>query len=262
MTINIISDIHGIFKNSNYQFLTGFEFCRLKPADVLVIAGDLGYHGCCYNNEIDFIQNDKSIKENFKEVVVVKGNHDFYNTEDKKYDLNFDPSYSQWNFIKEIDNTIFICSPLFSPIKKYKNVILECLSDFRFIPDWTIDKNNETFDKNLQFLYNSYNKYKDCGKNIILVTHHCPTQKLIPKEYRYSSINEAFTIMNSYKDSRLDELLNSNIIKYWIHGHIHSYVKQKINNITYIRNPIGYSRIDMFGYRNECNFLYNCIIEV
>lgn len=269
MKINVISDLHGIWESeTNYKFLTKFSFKRLQPADVLVIAGDLGYTGKEFKNEVDYILNNASLKRKFKDVVIVKGNHDFYGESYRfKYNEildkdNLDPFNDEWNYVKEIDNVVFICSPMFSPIVVHQEQVEYCLSDFRYIPQWTISKNNEIYDKNIDFLYSSYNRYKDSGKSIVMVTHHCPDERLIDDKYKQSFINEAFTVMDCNQDERMIELKESDKIKYWIHGHTHSSVNKKIGNITYVRNAIGYAFKDWKIFRNECKFSYNFIIEI
>ena len=74
MTINIISDLHC----RNKSFPPSFDPKKLEPADVLVVAGDLG-------TMPSYDKIEQKIKEEtkgkFKSVFCIKGNHDYYSTD-------------------------------------------------------------------------------------------------------------------------------------------------------------------------------------
>lgn len=287
MTINLISDIHA-YKSAYSEthpiaIDTGFDFAKLKPADVLVIAGDLTYVGDDYQDVYDYIVNHEAVKANFKEVIVVKGNHDFVmrdifgnmmesicaKMDDDSKELfnindNYDPFNDKWNFTKVVGNTMFICTPMFSPVQMNENADMNELAyryggyiDFRYIPTWSIEKNNEVFEKNAKFIYDMYEANKDKYESFVIVTHNCPTKKLIPAQFKNSKINDVFTV--SAKHPLLDKIKRAKKVKYWLHGHTHSACNRLINGIRYVRNPIGYS---YSATKNECNFKYDNIIEI
>ena len=127
MTINAISDIHC----RNKSLPTHLEFENLTPADVLVIAGDIG----------TFVNRDKiinKIKENyigedkqFKHLVYCWGNHDYYVTDKhwNKYHPNqyHGPSTAD-NHVDVIGDVAFICSPMWSFIFDH-NMVASVMND-------------------------------------------------------------------------------------------------------------------------------------
>lgn len=270
MTINLISDLHGHVDNLTNEviFRTGFDFNKLKPADVLVIAGDLTYIGDNYQAVHDYIMNHEAVKANFKDVIIIKGNHDFATS---GYDVvpEFNPLDDQWNFTKVCGNTMFICTPMFTPIDPATRYYYGGYLDFRYIPQWTVEANNETYEKCVKFIYDTYEANKDKYDSFVVVTHHCPSDKLILKKYIGDRLNPAFTVMS--KHPLLDKLKRAKKIKYWMHGHTHAKCSRKINKLRYLRNPIGYAFRYGIGdgdptnnhlLYNECNFKYDFIVEI
>jgi hypothetical protein len=88
------------------------------------------------------------------------------------------------------------------------------------------------FNENLAFIQKSVslNQQKKC----VVVTHHVPTFTDYPKEYRSSTINEAFA-------TDLNEFIESSTIDYWMYGHHHRNIPAfKIGNTELLTNQLGY----------------------
>ena len=71
------------------------------------------------------------------------------------------------------------------------------------------------------------------GINIV-VTHHAPSIKSIPDDYRDNIISSAYA-------SNLEKVIEKYNPIYWIHGHLHNSSNYKIGGTQIICNPRGYT---------------------
>ena len=273
MILNIISDLHGVYNRGHHygssviaNFASGFKAENLKPCDTLVVAGDLGCSGMNTKYVLQEIEKYKSV--NFKDIVWVPGNHDYYCDMYQyyghyEYPMNECPKqYNAFNiFFKEIKigDILFIVFPMWSPVYDNQGYVKQWLNDYKYIPNFTIENNNDLFSKYIDGLVNSLEKHKD-EKKIVIVTHHVPLPELIHDKFIGNKANEAFTVMHSDKKhgSIKDIVSKYDNIKLWVHGHSHQFMDRTIDGIRYIRNPIGYSSYGV----NECDFKYDCLVEV
>lgn len=271
MTVNIISDLHGLrspsymhgLTNKVADFPTGFDPSKLKDADVLVVAGDIGNTGDDMECVLNHIMTLKGTK--FKDIICIKGNHDFYTTRiffnsDIPDSLNVNNKNN--NFVVYKDDIAFICTPLWSPVYDNTNSVMSCLADYYYIPKFEITTCNETFENNVKFLDSEIQRAIKNNKQIVIVTHHVPYEQLINEKYKGSRINEAFCVMHDsrWRPGFFNDVLDkySMHIKLWIHGHSHNYIDTEINGIRFIRNPVGYGD----SIHNECDWKYDCVVEV
>ena len=78
------------------------------------------------------------------------------------------------------------------------------------------------------------------NKDIVVVTHHCPSTKCISKEY-------VDDIMNASYVSDLDDFIVSHPqIKCWVCGHVHHRDSFKIGNCLCVMNPLGYCKYGQY----------------
>ena len=76
------------------------------------------------------------------------------------------------------------------------------------------------------------------NKEIVIITHHCPSPRCISDEHKNSNINSSFV-------SDLESFIETHDnIKCWICGHVHNQVEEKINNCLLVCNPLGYMKRD------------------
>lgn len=73
-------------------------------------------------------------------------------------------------------------------------------------------------------------------KEIIVMTHHCPTPKCISQQYVESTLNA------SYVSDLDDFILKHPNIKAWCCGHVHTVTNTKVGNTLIVCNPRGYER--------------------
>ncbi len=260
MTINLISDIHC--RNTN--FTPNFHFEKLAPADVLVVAGDIGI----FTNRDKIIKkiNDNYIGKDkqFKHLVYCWGNHDYYATDDHWFkrhnDLYCGPLFSD-NHIDIIDNVAFICTTMWSPISdRYQFAIANGMNDYRWIRGFTTSKSTELFKRSAQWIIDMIELYKSQNMKTVVVTHHLPDSSLISPEFQTGSLsvlNDGFAVMDREWSTKLIEARAD----LWLHGHSHQIIDKTLGNTRCIRNPFGYDWPHIQEF-TETGFSYNNIIEI
>ena len=255
MTINCISDLHcrkhrrpeDLPQDKIHWF--GFETSQLEPADVLVVAGDLGE-----SYSYPFIKEELEQLPQFKHVICIRGNHDYWG-------IGYGKKLPKENDVKVIDNVAFICTPLWTPIPMsadehpmYNDImwyVHDCMNDFRYISGWTLDVQNEQYHANLDFIKKSMEDAKAAGQKTVIVTHSVPRKDLIDEKYQDSLLNWAFHVMDGSCDDIKPDL--------WLCGHAHNYDNRELYGVRYVRNPIGYR----WGMQElPSDHWYNTVLEV
>lgn len=230
MKIQYISDIH-------LEFMS--KIPKIKPdADILVLAGDIGYPFSGIYKEFLIDMNSK-----FKKVYLITGNHEYYNCGKNK-------DYSMEEIEEQIDRIIkkhdlknicyldhayddyegyrFAGLTLWSHIYD-KNYLI---NDFTEIKEMTVELYNELYSMSSEFLDDIIT---DNSKPVIMITHHMPSYNLIDPQFRteeYNKYNQCFAseCEKYFKDP----------IKVWIYGHTHKSKETEINGIKFLCNPKGY----------------------
>ena len=236
MKIQYASDLH-------LEFTDNWRFLRENPlkvcGDILILAGDIGYLG-----EHNY-QNHPFwdwVSQNYKEVLVVLGNHEFY----KFYDLasikdclvgeirkNIHYYYNKVVRIVDVD---IIMSTLWSHIEdKDAPYCEQCVTDFHRImygeKQLTYREFNKEHERCFKFIKQSVEH--STAKNIIVVTHHVPSFQLMSPEFTDSMLNGAFTV-------ELDGFIKTSGIDYWIYGHSHRNINKRIGMTQCVCNQLGY----------------------
>lgn len=234
MKIQYCSDLHLEFPDNKEYILNN----PIEPiAEILILAGDIVPFAVMdkHNDFFDYISR------NFKMTFWIPGNHEYYYYDvdssrflDTKIRENI---FLVNNCIKEISGVNIIFSTLWSNISEDKRwVIQQSLSDFKVIKYdnhiFNVDDYNLLHKESLKFIQNALNETSD--NKTVVVTHHAPTFVNYPEKYVNSKINEAFA-------SNLTELIEDNIIDFWIYGHHHSNSNDfQIGNTKLVTNQLGY----------------------
>ena len=257
MKIDILSDLHfdNYFYNKYskddvikfYSQIIDFKNC----GDVLVIAGDLGH------NNHQNIKILKILKEFYKNIVCVLGNHDYYlvNKENKSlFKGSFERVSNMRELINKEDNIyclngdiIEIDSVKFGGCDGwYNDGYLQVNYPDEFFPKYstnimwqnsTPDYKNileiENFDDIFEIEKPKIERvYKECD---VMITHINPSAK---KEY----LNAKYQNNQSSTFFCFDgeDYLKNGSMKYWIFGHNHDVIEYKEHNVKCICNPLGY----------------------
>lgn len=257
MKIRYMGDLHLDY-NYNHPFV-------LKDKKTFTcIAGDIsGYP----NIGVEWLKN------NIQNGVFVEGNHilyndwnmslqDLYKYYEEKFPLDSNVSFLQ-NTYKVVNDIIFFGATLWTDCRYYgyvgKRDLTNYMNDYRYgkyndgnqtrviTPDDTITEFNKTM-KALEEVCDA-----NQGTKIVVLTHHCPSEKCLSPYYRWSSnsCNQAYV-------SHLESFIRShgNIVA-WICGHSHNCTKFDIDGCKVLMNSRGYVRHD-----EDVNFKPNRFIRI
>jgi len=238
MTILPVSDLH-------IDFPENYLFCRDSlnvSADVLVISGDL-----CplnYKKRLHFIR--KILLPRYSRIVCVPGNHEFYGcrADDDRlwymHEIIIDEETGHTfemlnNETVEIGGIRFICTCLWSPVLLNPVAIVRQMNDYHQIRGYTVNINNELNTHSTAFLNQALGAVVPGECKVIVITHHLPLWHLIDENFKHHTSSEAYA-------NNLDSLLrvHDDIIDAWFYGHSHQSRQDKIYDILFLRNPLGY----------------------
>lgn len=248
--IQYASDLHLEYRD-NWSLLK--EEPLIPKGDVLILAGDTGYLG---DQNFDVHPFWDWASENYRQVIVCLGNHEFY----KYYDLSsmtngtigeIRPNiHYYYNGVVHLNDVDIIVSTLWAHIDKENAYVTQRgVSDFyRIIYGdhlLTAEDFNHEHEKCLNFIKKSAQESK--AKTKIVVTHHVPSYLLTAQEFIGSRINGAFTV-------ELKDYIETCGIDYWIYGHSHRNIETTIGKTECVCNQLGYvSHHENVGFdRGKC----------
>ena len=238
MKIQYASDLHLEFRdNSKY-----LRDNRILPCgDILLLAGDIDY----LNDDLCYSQHPfwDYVSDNFRETLIVPGNHEFYKSGDVGTLQNgcitvVRPNVKCYNnAVVSIDDIDFILCPLWATIP-IENAFFtqQNVSDFHYIAYkgklLTADCFNQLHREAKAFLKTVLRK--ENNRKRIIVSHHVPTALCMAEEFKNSRINGAFV-------AELHDFIFDNRIDYWIYGHSHRNMPEiDINGTKMLCNQLGY----------------------
>ncbi len=241
MRIFGISDLHLEFYKSA-QELFNLLLPRLPKADVLVLAGDIGYavKNFKFHPQVDHHANLTNLLHLFKarypHVVYVPGNHEYYPA------VQFDRATCLKNLQDvcdetkvtllhkstcEIEGVEFIGTTLWSAVD-YKTS--KALTDFQRVFPHQLDYLEEFMSC---YTWLRAELAKPTLKSRVVITHHLPTDRLVSPLYTDHPYNSGFSTNVLDKMSLQD-------VKLWVCGHSHMQNTVKYGNTRLVLNPVGY----------------------
>lgn len=252
MRIQYASDLHLEYAD-NWRVLrrdAPMNVC----GDILVLAGDIGYLGDG-NFQTHPFWNWAS--ENFHQVIVALGNHEFY----KCYDLasmqdgivgEIRPNvHFYYNAVVHLQDIDLIISTLWGNIELEDAYITEhSVADFRRIlygeDILTFSDFNREHRRCIDFIQKSVAQSVAVRK--VVVTHHVPSSQLIAPEFQGSRINGAFT-------AELTDYIKTSGIDYWIYGHSHRNIDKTIGSTHCVCNQFGYAFYNEHLTFDRCKYI-------
>ncbi len=241
MKIQYASDLH-------LEFAENGSHIKHNPlpvtGDVLVLAGDIGYIGDDNYSRHPFWD---WASENYKEVIAIPGNHEFYKyydiaTLEDGYCMEIRPNvHCYYNGTVHIGDADFIVSTLWGHIPVEEAYYTESvISDFRRIlyrgELLTSAEFNKECGKCVDFIRKAVAGSK--ARHKIVVTHHVPSFRMQNPKFAGNRANGAFTV-------ELERYIEKSDIAYWIYGHSHYNMDMQIGRTKCVANQLGYV------FRNE-----------
>ena len=245
LKLRIISDIHLELSKNPAEIIKKCTSIDID-ADVLILAGDIG--NPFEESYITFLQE---MALEHKLVLLVTGNHEYYQPRASYYDVN--------EKIKEVISNIENVKFLDREIVEYRGVsFLGCtlwtesdsnapwlMNDYSKIENFTPSLCNLLHARDKEWLENNLN-FKD---RTVVITHHLPSYQLIADKYKGNIYHNS----NKYFATDLEYLLEKANI--WVAGHTHTAVIKEINGCKCYVNPVGYGNEDT-------GFIEDLVIEI
>lgn len=247
MKLDIVSDLHfEFFRSPSFA-----EYLPEHPSDTLLIAGDLvsGLPRIKQTLPEKFMTIWESflasITDAYKDVYLVLGNHDYWGcdfvtapTLAKARFKDTNVHVLQNDVVELNENTLLFGATMWTAITDPVNEgrAQWSMNDYRYtsyrnrnllVKDTTADC-VESFG-NLADVVS-----KNSTKNIVVLTHHAPSERSHNKERYGDSLK--FAYCNNF-DHYIEEHPN---IKLWVHGHDHDCHDYMIGNTRVFANAFGY----------------------
>lgn len=251
LKIQYISDLHlEHYKIYTEEQLNPLQWIEPDPeAELLVLAGDIGNPTrASYGLFLQWCA------ANWPQVVVVAGNHEFYQAQERGAPTSREEVLALIRSIVShlpnvhlLDREVFMLRPglhvlgctLWSYIPEdMREEAAWGLNDFRLIPGASTGAYVAWHERDLAWLTAKLLLIKNAGEEAIVVTHHVPTSQLISPIYAGHPLNCCFV-------TDLEELIKETEPAAWICGHTHQAASATIRGATgketaLAINPRGY----------------------
>jgi predicted phosphohydrolase len=239
MILQYCSDLHLEFSQNEAYIKAN----PIKPiGDILILAGDITLF-TRIDRQKDFFDY---ISDHFEATYWIPGNHEYYQS---------DISNRSGSFEEKIKSNVSLINNVVKKIGAHQLLFSTLWSSISLLNGWRIERGLNDF---YQISYNGkrmqvpdYNGFhKDCVEFLrpaleiettekkVVITHHVPTFKNYPPEYKGDFLNEAFATV-------LDDLILDTTPDYWIYGHHHQNIQEfKIGHTKMLTNQLGYVQQD------------------
>lgn len=244
MKVRYISDLHLGINKINKPVIPPTQD---DQDQILILAGDIcdeAHYG------IDYLTD---LCNRFKYVLYVFGNHEHYRnsltgaeqTLLDQFDGNVPSNLKLLNCdFFEYENVVFIGATLWTDFEDNNPLsvfdVTRSLNDFFVIKDepngkrLSADRYYSEHIKHKDYITIQAKMWKERGKDIVVITHHAPSELSIHKQFKGNAINGGFC-------SNLEDLIEELDVDVWIHGHMHQVHQYTLHNTKILCNPKGYN---------------------
>lgn len=269
--IRLLSDIHEEFGPLN---LTQLE---TDKETILVIAGDFQVSSGPHQQE-----RIAGLCEQFKAVVYVPGNHDYYGGTIQDVDrhwMSFGDEHSNFHYLNPgfavIDGVRFIGGILWTDLNAGDPLIKLFaqgrMNDYRQIRILDKNEGGEPYRRKITpndicLINKKQRESMEQWLNepfdgaTIVVTHHAPSlicTENDPRRHRHEP-----EMAYCYGNTGLESWFENLPIDMWFHGHIHQWQQNEINEVPIIARPRGYKNHEELAFWYDENHADKAIIEV
>ncbi len=247
MIFRLASDIHTEFFDEDQQTMDNLADIALPPlpADsgtTLLLAGDIG--SMARPKSIFYFLT--TLAPRFRYILYIPGNHEYYGGNLAKTHKDIaemlgrlgNVVFSRANFA-QIDGCTkpVLMQTLWTDYDKENPLSMDmahrCMNDYRLIG---CNEHVATpADMLLRHKYHLEQLKDEMAAGDIVMTHHSPSLRSIPKEYLTDRVNGAY-------HSDLEWLMEERKPAVWVHGHTHTACDYMIGGTRIICNPRGYGR--------------------
>lgn len=235
-----ISDLHLEYYDNPHILYQNIKHL-LPHADILVLAGDVGYpmgnHGDNYMFLLD------KFKQQYNYVILVPGNHEYFQTKhfDREKTMDALRTICEKTSCHLLDNkTIdlngvrFIGTTLWTDIDPRLKYLVDTKGKTFGIIFKDFESYQDEYQKCFRFLKNQLSKKHE---KKVIITHHVPSYSLQHPKYRDRNHGSIGTDSMFY--SEILDFLNLADVKYWFCGHTHESGSIVYSNTQIIVNPYG-----------------------
>lgn len=236
MKIQLCSDLHlDINKYS-------FDDVITPSADILILAGDIAEQ-----NDDVYERFISHCNDRFKTVLVISGNHEYYNSNIKETDECIEFLTKQYKNVHYLnnktyvdsENNLYIGTTLWSNIpQEHGSFIKKSINDYHHIEDFTTLKSSTLFWDNVFFIEKTLSQ-SDKYNKIVMISHHSP----LLRETSHIQFRDLKTIYAF--GNNLNHLMKR--CDYWFYGHTHYNTNIKYDRCNIISNQLGYVHTDRVG---------------
>lgn len=229
MKLHLMSDAH-------MEALYDWEYPKpMVTGDVCVLAGDM----CtAVKAEKVYAPYLEFLKEQFDEILIVNGNHEFYRShyEDGLQEMKriadqagahlLDVELGTESF--EYKGVKFWGSTLWTDMGRgeFAKEVEWALNDFRLIGGMNIERAMEIYHRTVEKI--------DWSADVV-ITHHMPI-------FRKHSRFDISPVSYGFGCTELEERIAESSIKYWLYGHTHDNAHHAVEGTQIVSNQVGYSR--------------------
>ncbi len=250
-----MSDLHLEFKN-----ITQIISLETDKNGVLVLAGDI----CPYVHKEILLNFLRIVSIEFKHVLYVLGNHEFYEGGSLSDGYNIIRGLiknAELNNVhllekqqKTLGGIVFFGATLWTDFCNNNMLAMQVakreMADYRQIcldaqkPEYICPEDLYLAHNHSRlFLFRALKKAKSQGKKVVLITHHGVSEQSIHPRYKNNMLNGSFV-------SELSNEIMSCAPDLIIHGHVHDCFDYTIGKTRVIVNPRGYPNENKFW--QEC----------
>lgn len=230
--LQIISDLH-------LESPKSYDIFDITPkAPYLALLGDVGY---LVRHEAEYLTFLKQQLVKFRAVLLVLGNHEPWHStwvdclqlarrweREVRQDRETQPGLGELIVLDrdkyEIktqsgDTIIVLGCTLFSRVPgEAAEAVSFGVNDFYHTADWTVERHNEAFERDLAWLNAETTALQGAGYSLVILTHYSPTldERGSDPRHRSSAISSGFAT-----DLSTAACWQSSDVKLWAFGHTH-----------------------------------------
>ena len=224
------------------------------------MAGDIGYP--FHSSYKQYLQE---LSPNYKQVFVISGNHEYYQTDREKKTIDevdqkiqeITQSLPNITYLNNTSatiecNTKILGTTLWTDIPRHARGFIQYgMTDYYKIFTGkqpylvTPSITSALHERNVWWLKKEINESKE--EKVVVVSHHLPSLQFISDKYKGHSMNNAFV-------TDLEYLIKKPVVA-WIAGHTHSCKSFTYNDVQCEVNSKGYPHESYGGFRDDAVIL-------